>query len=168
MDHILSSSKNSKKNLDSYFVTSFWLFILENFVNVPSKSNNQKNFFYISFLLRSWRSMTKIAGSRSASASGYISWCHGSADPDPHQNVMDPEHCTSIFIPDAVQINESQYNWELNKKTSFLQESIQGPVLWIRIGFNADLDPTIISMRIRIRGVKLVQIRISFLARWKS
>jgi hypothetical protein len=33
--------------------------------------------------------MTKIAGSRS----GSISQRHRSADPDPHQNVMDPEHC---------------------------------------------------------------------------
>jgi hypothetical protein len=33
--------------------------------------------------------MTKIAGSGSRS----ISQRHGSADPDPHQNVMDPEHC---------------------------------------------------------------------------
>jgi hypothetical protein len=31
--------------------------------------------------------MTKIAGS------GSISQRHGSADPDPHQNVMDLEHC---------------------------------------------------------------------------
>ncbi len=30
--------------------------------------------------------MTKIAGS------GSISQRHGSADPDPHQNVMDPQH----------------------------------------------------------------------------
>ncbi len=36
---LLSSSKNKKKNLDSNcFVTSLWLFILE---NVPSKSNKQ-------------------------------------------------------------------------------------------------------------------------------
>ena len=35
--------------------------------------------------------MTKIAGSDS----GTISQRHGSTDPDPdpHQNVMDPEHC---------------------------------------------------------------------------
>jgi hypothetical protein len=32
--------------------------------------------------------MTKIAGY----GSGAISQGHGSADPDPHQNVMDPEH----------------------------------------------------------------------------
>ncbi len=57
------------------------------------KSNKQKNFFkQISFLLASWRSMTKIA--RSGSESRSISQRHGSADlvPDPHQNVMDPEH----------------------------------------------------------------------------
>jgi hypothetical protein len=36
--------------------------------------------------------MTKIAGS----GSGSISQGHGSADPDPHQNVMDPENCLSL------------------------------------------------------------------------
>jgi hypothetical protein len=42
----LSPSKNSKKNLDSYFsVTSYDFSNLKNDVNVPSKSNNQKNFF---------------------------------------------------------------------------------------------------------------------------
>jgi hypothetical protein len=42
---LLTSSKNNKKNLDSYcFATSFGLFIFENDVNVPSKSNKQKNF----------------------------------------------------------------------------------------------------------------------------
>jgi hypothetical protein len=38
----------------------------------------------------------KIEGS--GSASGTISQGHGSADPDPHQNVMDPQHC---FDPSA-------------------------------------------------------------------
>jgi hypothetical protein len=37
----------------------------------------------------------KIAGS--GSASGSISQRHGSADPDPHQNVIDPEHCFRCF-----------------------------------------------------------------------
>ncbi len=37
---LISPSKNSKKNLDSYcFATSFWLFSSENYVNIPSKSN---------------------------------------------------------------------------------------------------------------------------------
>jgi hypothetical protein len=41
-------------------------------------------------MLASCRSMTKIAGSES----GSISQRHGSVDPDPepHQNVTDPEH----------------------------------------------------------------------------
>jgi hypothetical protein len=33
--------------------------------------------------------MTKIAGSRY----GSLSQRHGSADPDPYKNVMDPQHC---------------------------------------------------------------------------
>jgi hypothetical protein len=38
--------KNSKKNIDSYcFVTSLLPFIFNNDVNVPLKSNKQKNFF---------------------------------------------------------------------------------------------------------------------------
>jgi hypothetical protein len=42
---LLSSSKNSKKNLDSYcFVTSFDFLSLKHYVNLPSKSNKQKNF----------------------------------------------------------------------------------------------------------------------------
>ncbi len=39
--------------------------------------------------------MMKIEGSGSESGSGSISQRHGSADPDPHQNVMDPEHCAT-------------------------------------------------------------------------
>jgi hypothetical protein len=40
---LLSSCKNSKKNLDSfYFVTLFDFLFLKNDVNVPSKSNKQK------------------------------------------------------------------------------------------------------------------------------
>ncbi len=70
-----------------------WLFLiflsLKNDVNVPSKSNKQKKIaLKISFLLASWRLITKIAGA------GSISQKHGSEDPDwdPPQNVMDPEH----------------------------------------------------------------------------
>jgi hypothetical protein len=56
---LLSSSKNSKKNLDSYCsVTVLWLLFvflsLKNDVNVPSKSIKRKNFKNkISFLLAS-------------------------------------------------------------------------------------------------------------------
>ncbi len=54
----------------------------------------RKTFFLISFLLASLRSIMKIEGSLSGSESGSISQRHGSADadPDPHQNVMDPQH----------------------------------------------------------------------------
>ncbi len=87
---LLSPSKNSRKTL---IPTVLWLLLdflsLKNDVNVPSKSNQQK-FFLMSFLLASWRSMTKRAGSGSES----ISQRHGSADPDPHQNVIDPKHWT--------------------------------------------------------------------------
>ncbi len=77
-----------------------WLLLvflsLKNYVNVPSKSNRWRKFFQeTSYLLASWRSMTKIAGFGSESVSGSIIQSHGFADPDPdpHQNVMDPEHC---------------------------------------------------------------------------
>ncbi len=101
---LLSPSKKSKKNLDSYcFVTSFWLFILENDVRVPSRSNKQKNFFKkLVFCCHLGRSMTKIAGSGSASwsESGWIGRRYGSADPDPDppQNVMDPQHCLKFIV----------------------------------------------------------------------
>ncbi len=39
--------------------------------------------------------MTKIAGS----GSGSTSQSHGSADPDPPQNVMDPQHCFPLWWP---------------------------------------------------------------------
>jgi hypothetical protein len=38
----------------------------------------------------------KIEGS--GSESGSISQSHGSADPDPHQNVMDPQHCFNLIL----------------------------------------------------------------------
>ncbi len=49
-----------------------------------------------------WRSMTKIAGSGFASGSGSISQRHGSPDPDPHQNVMDPEHWKKLCPPSSL------------------------------------------------------------------
>jgi hypothetical protein len=99
------SSKNSKENLDSYcFVTSLWLFILENDVNVPSKSDKQKNLeikiSFFNFLLASWRSLTKIAGSGAGAGtkSRPVSQRYGSADPYPHQNVTDPQHWFEAFL----------------------------------------------------------------------
>jgi hypothetical protein len=42
--------------------------------------------------------MTKLTGS--GSAAGSISQWHGSADPDPdpHQNVMDPQHWAEPYV----------------------------------------------------------------------
>jgi hypothetical protein len=40
------------------------------------------------------------SGSASGSESGSISQRHGSADPDPHQNVMDPQHWVPGMISD--------------------------------------------------------------------
>jgi hypothetical protein len=46
--------------------------------------------------------MRKIAGSGSASGSGSESGSicqrHGSADPDPHENAMDPQHWLSVSL----------------------------------------------------------------------
>ncbi len=79
---LLLSSKNSKKNIDSY-CCDLWLLYdflsLKNNVNEPSKSN---------FLWTSRRSLTKIAGSESRS----IIQRYGSADPVPRQNFTDPQH----------------------------------------------------------------------------
>jgi hypothetical protein len=48
--------------------------------------------------------MTKIAGSES----GSISQRHGSADPDPdpHQNVMDPQHCYKCLQDGHLQVSK--------------------------------------------------------------
>ncbi len=73
--------------------TVLWLLYdllsLKNDVNVPSKSkekNLEKNGFWLAF----WRSRTKLAGS--GDGCGSIGQRQGSADPDPYQNVMDPQH----------------------------------------------------------------------------
>jgi hypothetical protein len=69
---LLSSSKKSNKNLDSYcFVTSFWLFISEKWctVNVPSKIISRK------IRIRIHQSEAWILGSWF----GSIPKCHGSA-----------------------------------------------------------------------------------------
>ncbi len=78
--------------IPTVFLLLFYFLSLKN--DVPSKSNRQKN----NFLLSTWRSLTKITGSGSASWS--ISQRYGCADPDPHpdlyQNFMDPQHCKML------------------------------------------------------------------------
>ncbi len=65
---------------------------LKNDKNVPSKSNTQKNFFLNYFFVGVLKVYDDNSGS--GSESGSISQMHGSAeaDPDPHQNVIDPQH----------------------------------------------------------------------------
>ncbi len=68
-----------KKNLDFYTLDDF---IFEEWWKC---ANKQK----IYFLLASWRSLKKRAGS--------IRQRFGSRDPDPYQNVTDPEHCSTAY-----------------------------------------------------------------------
>jgi hypothetical protein len=91
---LLSSYKNSKKNLDSYcFVILFDFLSLKNDVNLPSKSN--KNFFvkikfFVGILkvndensrIRIHQSETWIRGS----GSGSTPKCHGSATLEEENN----------------------------------------------------------------------------------
>jgi hypothetical protein len=62
--------------------------------------------------------MTKIAGS------GSISQRHGFADPDPHQNAMDPEHCSSRYYAAII------VKWE---GISFQKNSREVPGLYVRV-----------------------------------
>ncbi len=82
---LLLSSKFSKKNLDSYcFVTSLWLFIFENDVNVALKNNKQKKLKISCHPEGHWRKKPD-------------------QDPDSiplvtgtGQNIMDPQRCFSL------------------------------------------------------------------------
>jgi hypothetical protein len=76
-----SSSKISKKNFHFYcFVTSLWLLILEEWC----KCNLQKVISKITWHLEGhWRKEQDPVPDPSISCT----------DPDPYQNVMDPQHC---------------------------------------------------------------------------
>ncbi len=78
------------------FLLLFDFLSLNNDVNVPSKSNKQKNFFLNNFFVGLLKVSDEIVGS--GSESGSISKRHGSADPDPdqHQNVIYPQHCYTV------------------------------------------------------------------------
>jgi hypothetical protein len=62
----------------------------------------------------------KIAGS--GSESGSISQRHGSAntDPDPHQNVMDPQHCSQWNCETSTVKDNSCVSASLRSKMSDL------------------------------------------------
>ncbi len=59
---------------------------MKNDVNVPSKSNKQKSYDVLKV------TDEKIAGS------GSISQRYGSADPDPYQNFMHPQHWLKVKL----------------------------------------------------------------------
>jgi hypothetical protein len=91
-----------------------------------------------------WRMMvtalTKIAGS--GSESGSISQRHGSADPepDPHQNVMDPQHCC------ARNINRTRRG----KKTVVVVMTFHSAARYWRMMVTAfSLLPSMLSSRMR-------------------
>jgi len=77
----------SKIVRNTFIPTVLWLLYyflsFKNDVNVPSKSYKQKN------LLAAWRSMTKYQ---------YPDPLVRGADPDPYQNVTDPQHCIKLSL----------------------------------------------------------------------
>ncbi len=94
------------------------------------KINKQISFFKKNcFLLASWRSMTKIAGS--GSKSGSISQIHGSADPDqnPHQDVMDPQHWLpwSKFTDWWIKYHNNRHRQSYNIMEAKSTEIIENP-----------------------------------------
>jgi hypothetical protein len=87
------------KNLDFYCsVTLNDFLFLKTGVNVPTESNKQiKETFFFGIL-----EVAKRAGSGAGSGArfGSVNQVYRSKDPDPYQNVTDPEHCLwhwSIF-----------------------------------------------------------------------
>jgi hypothetical protein len=75
---------------------------------VISRKNKIKNLFCVR-ILKVYDENSRIRGY------GSISKRHGSADPDPHQNVMDPEHCQEQSI--QKQINHLTKNNQSKKDT---------------------------------------------------
>ncbi len=79
----------------------------------------------------SWRSLTKIVGS----GSGCVSQRYGSADPDPYQNVTDPQHWVLFFILLCCKwgtINKSNlgtFRWALT--CSNFQPSDMVETIWV-------------------------------------
>jgi hypothetical protein len=51
-----------------------------------------RNKYEIKYFFAFLKSLKKGVGSGVGSGSGYVSQRYGSVDPDPHQNVTDPQH----------------------------------------------------------------------------
>ncbi len=117
---------------------SFDFLSLKNDVNVPSKRDK---------LVFRWRlegqSMMKIAGS------GSISQRHVSADPHPHQNVMDPQHClpiSSFFCHSEIISNDNVPQRRTNFETSEQPLSVYGSGILFYPHLFRPLNPNIIRM----------------------
>ncbi len=63
-------------------------------INVHTVRNKQKNLKQQLILLASWKPLQK----RTEGSGSVIQW-YGSADPDPSQNIPDPEHCGTVLYP---------------------------------------------------------------------
>ncbi len=148
---LLSSSKKRKKNRDSYY---FGLLSLKNDVNVPSKSNKQKDFFLTSFFvgilkvndeniriqiririrIRIYQSGAWIRGSRSGS--GSTPKCHGPGTllarkvrKEAHQTISKSivyfSHCSSsMTLPFRCFYNSAFCNETMLALSIFLPVSV--------------------------------------------
>jgi hypothetical protein len=107
----------------------------------------------------------KIEGSGSASGSRSISQRHGSADPDPHQNVTGPEHCLSVrfFSVDGVLLARFFFIDKVLSKVFFSGErallarlSVDGLLLLMR--FSVEGVPVDPALLIIVAGVLSVEL----------
>ncbi len=89
---VYHQAKIARKTLFCDIFLTFYLWKWCKCTFKRKKHSFKKKIIFFSFLLVSWRSMTKIAGSAS------ISQRNSSADPDPYQNVMDPQHCRNPIL----------------------------------------------------------------------
>jgi hypothetical protein len=72
------------------------------------------------FLMASWRSLTKRAGS----GSGTDSQRYWSEDPDPYQNVTDPVHCSRIEKQKSWSKVESETIRSRRRRAEIMQHSL--------------------------------------------
>jgi hypothetical protein len=108
--------------------------------------------------LASWRSMTKTAGSGSESGSGswfesgsgYINQRHGSANLDPHQNVIDPKHWLPVpywkQISNDLKSRFSQIRtgeaacFRIRMRTTGEFKELQRSICWFATGLHGGLS----------------------------
>jgi hypothetical protein len=64
------------------------------------KQYEEKKFVFVSL-----KSLKKGVRTGVGSGSGSISQRYGSGDPDPHQNVTDPQHCFIVYVIVIDQVN---------------------------------------------------------------